>query len=254
MSLLKSLLIAFSIYSKIPVRQFTWNENEIKYLFCFFPWVGAVAGGCVYLWNRFCYAYDVGALCRVTVTMAILLFLTGGIHVDGFMDTMDAFHSYQPRERKLEILKDAHIGAFAVIMLAAYGLVYAGAFSEIEDQSLLCIVCCGFFLSRCLCGISVVSFPLAKQDGMLFLFVSGAQKKIVRVSLCLQGIVCIGIMLAFSLFAGGLVTAAALLSFAAYAHQCRKALGGITGDTSGYFILLSEICMLIAAAAINILT
>ena len=40
-------------------------------------------------------------------------------HIDGFMDTMDAFHSYKPREEKLTILKDSHMGAFAVIMLAA---------------------------------------------------------------------------------------------------------------------------------------
>ena len=45
-----------------------------------------------------------------------------GFHVDGFMDTMDALHSYQPRERKLEILKDSHIGAFSVIKLAEFGL------------------------------------------------------------------------------------------------------------------------------------
>ena len=45
--------------------------------------------------------------------------VTGGFHIDGFMDTMDAFHSYKPREEKLAILKDSHIGAFAVIMLAA---------------------------------------------------------------------------------------------------------------------------------------
>ena len=60
--------------------------------------------------------------------------------MDGYMDTMDAFHSYQPKERKLEILKDSHIGAFAVIMLAVYGLIYMGAFSEITDKNILQVV------------------------------------------------------------------------------------------------------------------
>jgi len=251
MYVIKSLLIAFSVYSKIPVMQFAWKGKEMKFMFCFFPWVGAVAGGCVYLWNRLCCAYDIGEICRICVTMAILIFLTGGIHVDGFMDTMDALHSYQPRERKLEILKDSHIGAFAVIMLAAYGLVFLGAFSEITDIVLLRIVCCGFFLSRCLCGISVVSLPLAKKDGMLFLFVNSAQKNIVRVSLCLQSALCIGLMLYWSVYAGGLVTAAALCSFACYVYQSKKAFGGITGDTSGYFILFCEGCMITAAAIVN---
>ncbi len=91
--------------------------------------------------------------------------ITGGLHADGFMDTMDAIHSYQPKERKLEILKDSLIGAFAVIMLAVYGLICLGALSEIGTKELQKLVCSGFFLSRCLSGISAVSFPLAKKDG-----------------------------------------------------------------------------------------
>ena len=53
--------------------------------------------------------------------------------MDGYMDTMDAFHSYQPKERKLEILKDSHIRAFAVIMLAVYGFdLYGGHFQRLR--------------------------------------------------------------------------------------------------------------------------
>ena len=53
--------------------------------------------------------------------------------MDGFLDTCDALHSYRPRERKLEILKDSHIGAFAVIMLALYGLIFLGAFRRLRN-------------------------------------------------------------------------------------------------------------------------
>lgn len=72
------------------------------------------------------------------------LIITGGFHVDGFMDTMDALHSYQPRERKLEILKDSHIGAFSVIKLAEFGLIYVAALSQIVDYRALEVFCCGF--------------------------------------------------------------------------------------------------------------
>ena len=191
MRVIKSFFIAFSMYSKIPVPQFAWKEEDMKYIFCFFPWIGALIGGCIYLWNYLCGVYHVGAICRTAMNTAIPLLITGGIHVDGFMDTMDAIHSYSPRERKLEILKDSHIGAFSVIMLVTYGIIFVGAFSEITQDSLLKIVCCGFFLSRCLCGISVVSFPLAKKDGMLYTFADSSHKKIVKGSLYLQSAVCI---------------------------------------------------------------
>ena len=134
MHILKSIIIAFSMYSKIPMPQFEWKEEDMKHVLCFFPWIGIVIGLCLYFWRLLCDRFGIRNLCYVFIGTAIPLLLTGGFHVDGFMDTMDAFHSYQPKERKLEILKDSHIGAFAVIMLAVYGLIYMGAFSEITDK------------------------------------------------------------------------------------------------------------------------
>lgn len=253
MHIIKAFFIAFSLYSKIPVPQFEWKEEDMKYMLCFFPWVGAVIGGCLYLWSMFCRQYEIGRLCATLIGAAIPLLITGGFHVDGFMDTMDAFHSYQPREKKLEILKDSHIGAFAVIMLGTYGLVYLGAFSELQDEKLLGIVCAGFFLARCLSGISVVSFPSAKKDGMLYLFANHARRKIVRVLLCLQGVICMGFMLWQSLTAGAMIVAVAFGVFGYYYYRTKKELGGITGDTAGYFVLLCEGGMVVAAALLNLL-
>lgn len=249
MQILKSFFIAVSMYSKIPVPQFNWKEEDMKYTFCFFPWIGAIIGVCIYIWNCICRLYSIGELCRTAIGMVIPLFLTGGFHVDGFMDTMDAFSSYQSKERKLEILKDSHIGAFAVIKLAVYGLLYLGAFSEIRKENLLKIVCCGFFLSRCLCGISAVSFPVAKE-GTLSFFADNSRKNVVKLFLYLQSIACIIIMCSFSFYALFII-AAAFLAFMYYYFRTKKELGGVTGDTSGYFILLCEICMIVIAAWIG---
>lgn len=252
MHILKAFVIAFSIYSKIPVPQFEWKEEDMRYMLCFFPWIGTVIGGCVYLWNCLCGIFSIGEICRVLIGVAMPVMITGGFHVDGFMDTMDAFHSYQPREKKLEILKDSHIGAFAVIMLGLYGMIYIGAFSEIADKRLVRIVCAGFFLARCLSGISVVSFPSAKKDGMLYLFAGSSQKAIVKWLLYLQSMACILFMLRQFLYAGVIVAAAAFLAFGYYYYRTKKELGGITGDTAGYFVLICELGMMAAAAVINV--
>lgn len=252
MQIIKSFFIAFSVYSKIPVPQFQWKEEDMKYMLCFFPWIGAVTGICVYLWGSLCDAYEIGTLCRTLIGAVIPLLITGGFHADGFMDTMDAFHSYQPEEKKLEILKDSHIGAFAVIMLAVYGMIYMGAFSEIRDVRMFRIVCAGFFLSRCLSGIGIVTLPTAKKEGLLFLFAESAQVKVVKLSLYLQGVVCICFMLVQLFYAGLVIAASAFCAFGYYAYRCKKELGGITGDTAGYFVLLCEACVVAAAAVINI--
>lgn len=252
MRVIRSFFIAFSMYSKIPVPQFAWKDEDMKYIFCFFPWIGALIGVCIYFWNNFCGIFQIGEVCRTAINVAIPLLITGGIHVDGFMDTMDAMHSYSPKERKLEILKDSHIGAFAVIMLVIYGFIFAGAFSEIKDHTLLKITCCGFFLSRCLCGLSVVSFPLAKKDGMLYTFADSSHKKIVKGSLYLQSAVCIGLMVYLSVPAAFLVTLTAVLFLAYYYYRSKKEFGGVTGDTAGWFGVLCEGCIVVITALIHI--
>jgi adenosylcobinamide-GDP ribazoletransferase len=248
MHVLKSLVIAFSIYSKIPVPQFEWKDEDMKYMLCFFPWIGAVIGICVYLWYYVSKMCNIGQICYTLIGVAIPLIITGGFHVDGFMDTMDAFHSYQPKEKKLEILKDSHIGAFSVIMLALYGLIYIGAFSELNETIPLKIICAGFVLSRCLSGLAIVYFPLAKKDGMLYTFATGSQKNILKWSLILQSIICSCFILYQSILIGAFSLLAAFLSFAYYYYRTKKELGGINGDTAGYFVLICEESILVVTA------
>lgn len=248
MRIIKSFFISFSIYSKIPVPQFAWKEEDMRYTLCFFPWIGAVIGALELLWFWLCGWLGIGTLCYTAVGTAIPLVISGGFHVDGFVDTMDAFHSYQNRERKLEILKDSHIGAFAVIMLMLYYLIYAGAFSEIRQWKSMGVLAAGFFASRCLSGIGVVSFPSAKSDGLLYLFASSAHEWIVKISLYVQILLCFGLMLVINIRTGSAVILAALGSFAYYRYRSIKELGGITGDTAGYFVTVCEAAMVVAAA------
>lgn len=253
MHILKSMIIAFSIYSKIPVPQFEWKEEDMKYMLCFFPWIGAVVGGCICLWKELGEYLGVQPLCYTLIGTAIPLLITGGFHMDGFMDTMDAFHSYQPKEKKLEILKDPHIGAFSVIMLALYGLIYVAAFSEITDITFLKIVAAGFFMARCLSGISVVCFSSAKKDGMLSYFADNAHKQKVKWILIIQTVLCVVFMLRESVLCGALACGTAMLVFTYYYWKTKNELSGITGDTAGYFVVLCEGSMMVTVALMNCL-
>lgn len=211
----------------------------MKYVFCFFPWVGAVIGALLVGWNRICEKTGIGQLAWVLVGTAIPLIVTGGFHVDGFMDTMDAFHSYQERERKLEILKDSHIGAFSVICLLLYYLLYLAGYSEIGQDSIYLLASI-FFLSRILSGAAAVSMKGAKREGLLYLFSSRAQERTVKASLLVQFVLVAAFMLYQSVGKGGILLIGALFVFLYYRHRCYKELGGVTGDTAGYFLTLCE--------------
>lgn len=249
MKIIKAAIIAFSTYSKIPMPQFAWEDEDMRYSMCFFPWVGAVIG--VLLWGWFCLAsaLNIGRLSYVLVGAAIPLLVTGGFHLDGYMDTMDAFHSYQQRERKLEILKDAHVGAFAVLMLAAYGLLYLAGFAQITDSRTMRVFCCSFFLARCMSGLGVVSFRAAKSEGLLYHFASTAHRRAVKGALYLQMLLCGGVMCYLEWKSALLLLGAAVITFVYYRWRSDRELGGITGDTAGYFLCICECAMALAAGA-----
>lgn len=248
MKLLKSMIIAFSIYSKIPVPQFAWKEEDMEYMMCFFPWIGGVIGLVFYGWLALCEKVQIGALCRACVAAAIPLIISGGFHVDGYMDTMDAFHSYQNREKKLEILKDSHIGAFAAIMLMLYYLIDLAALSEVVTGKAAFAVAAVFFLARCLSGIGVVTLKSAKKEGLLYTFASGAQKKRVRLALYAQLTGCIVLMVAVSGIYGIVAAVTGVLCFFYFKWKSYRELGGITGDTAGWFVTVCEAAAAVAVA------
>lgn len=253
MKILKSFFISFSIYSKIPMPQFEWKDEDMQYTLCFFPWVGAVIGGLVYAWVRLSVYCKVSVLTSILIAAAIPLLVTGGFHVDGFMDTMDALHSYQSKERKLEILKDAHIGAFAVIMLLLYYMIYIAAYAQIQTREAFEVFCMGFYLSRILSGIGVVTFPSAKKDGMLYCFASTAHEIGVKCALYAQLFLCACGMIMIDIKVAGIVIATAFLILIYYRQKCIKEFGGITGDTAGFFVTICEGGMCIAAAVASLL-
>lgn len=127
MHVIRSLCIAFSTYSRIPVPQVAWTDENRKYSMCFFPLIGAVIGLLLWGWLALCDVLGFGALLRGAVGALLPILVTGGIHMDGFMDTSDALASWQPPEKRLEILKDSHVGAFAVLGCAGLSAAGRGA-------------------------------------------------------------------------------------------------------------------------------
>ena len=133
-----SLGIAFSMYSKIPVPKVRWTNEAMQYTFCFFPLVGVAEGAL--LWGMGMVLYGLRDRNRlpaifVAIVLTILpLLVTGGIHMDGFLDTTDARRSYQEPEKKLAILKDPHTGAFALIGLGVY-LLWSVAVWSVADRA-----------------------------------------------------------------------------------------------------------------------
>ena len=137
MKIIKSFIVAFSMYSRIPMPKFNWESEDMKYHLIFFPWVGAVIGGLEYLLYIFYETYQLPSLVMALLAIAIPLIVTGGFHLDGFMDMEDAMSSWQTREKRLEILKDPHIGAFSVINVITVGILFLAMILMMSKMHLL---------------------------------------------------------------------------------------------------------------------
>lgn len=242
MSIINSFFIALSMYSRISVPRVDWKKENMRYAMCFFPMIGVVIGAVMYLAGWLLDKTSVGGLFRGVVFTLIPIIITGGIHMDGFMDTMDALGSWGDREKKLEILKDSHAGAFAILGMGCYLMWSVAVWSELPAEVLrVCGV--SFVLSRALSGFSVVTFPAARNSGLLKMFQDGAQKKVVRITMCLYVAAAVIMMAVMNARAMTGAVTGVMIAFLYYIVVSRKQFGGVTGDLAGFFLETAELAM-----------
>ncbi len=235
--------IAFSMYSRLPVGRGEWTEGGMRCALCFFPLVGAVLGALMRAAEVLLGYLGAGAVARAAVLTAVPLLVTGGIHMDGFLDTADARSSWQPKERRLEILKDPHTGAFAVVHGMIYLLLMTAVISELTGAA---FAAAGgvFVMSRACSGWSVVSFPKARA-GLAQTFSAQAGRRLVQVSMTVWAIAAATWMMAHAgAVSGGAAVVAAILTAVWYYRMAMREFGGITGDLAGYFLQVCELVML----------
>ncbi len=243
MRLFNSFIIAFATYSRIPMPQAEWNDDNMKYSICFLPLVGVAAGilliGLYYLAGILLFNIIIFA----AVAACLPVFITGGIHMDGFCDTTDALSSYQPMERKLEILKDSNSGAFAVIKCVMWFLLYFAAFTQISASGIY-IVSVGYVLSRSLSGLAIVSLKTARGSGLAAAFKGAAHKRNVAFVLIILTVFCVSGMVIISPVTGGAAIISAGMMFIYYRVMSYGQFGGITGDIAGYFLVMCEFAII----------
>lgn len=256
--LFKAFLTALSAYSVIPARVKEWDDRAMKYALMFLPAVGAICGICLYLWQLLCGMLSLSPMIFAIIAVCIPLFVTGGIHVDGFMDTVDALSSHQPRERKLEILKDSHPGAFAVIWLLVYMMLCFAFYYELGGRSAvngvpgnkaLYAVIPMFVLSRSLSAINVCTLPNARQSGMLYSYTKDSAKRETFFVCLIIAALAVFVMIFTGGAAGIFSAAAGIVSVFFYRMMAMKQFSGTTGDTAGFFLQICEGACLFGAWA-----
>lgn len=242
MIILETIAVAFSMFSAIPMPQFPWNERSMRYSLCAFPLVGAVIAVCMFFWGKLCLLLSLPDILRGAGLCLLPALITGGIHLDGYCDTCDALASHSGQEKRQEILKDPHLGAFAAIRLCIYFVADFALWTALPALRLPVLI--GLFcLSRSLSGLALTAFPLRPGSGLARSFAEAADQKRVRSVLMILSSALV-LLLVFQ--RAGEAALAALLVFWYYRRLCVNDFGGLSGDLAGWFLQTAELWMLAA--------
>lgn len=241
----ETVLVAFAMFSAIPLPQPEWNGRNMRYALCAFPLVGLVCGGLWWGWAQGCAFLAAPAPLRGAGFCLIPVLVTGGIHLDGYADVWDALASCAPPEKKQEILKDPRCGAFAAIRLCAYFTAHFALCAALRpDGRAVLVMGLAFVLERGLSGLAITRFPLAKNTGLAHTFATAADKRRAgRVLLAECALAGAG-MIALGGVCGGAMALAALAVFWRYRVVADREFGGLSGDLAGWFLQRAELCAL----------
>ncbi|HTK09209.1 MAG TPA: adenosylcobinamide-GDP ribazoletransferase [Ktedonobacteraceae bacterium] len=157
------------------------------------------------------------------------ILLTGGLHLDGLMDSCDGLFSGRDPERKLEIMRDSRVGSFGVLGAVCILLVKFASYASLNVHVLPLVLLTVLPSARWAMLLAVYVFPNARQGGLGEAF---------RQTLTMPRLVCAGVIaLLFALvwghLAGLFIWAGATVISLLLGAGIVRTLGGLTGDSYG---------------------
>lgn len=234
-----------SMFCAIPCLWKTWDEEAREKMLLFLPIVGLEIGAiwAVLVW--LCKLLNLPMLVTGLILCAYPYIATGFIHLDGFMDVTDAVNSWRELERRREILKDSHVGSFAVIgivllMLAQFALLASAP--ETANYLVLIFIPA---VSRCCSALAVTGLkPMSTSQ-------YADQKKPKSYIVVFSAMLCIFVGAGF-LFCGkyGFSLIGCLAGYGLALRRAYKSLDGMNGDISGYALTIGELCAVAVYALI----
>ena len=218
-----------------------WSAGDSGRAAVWYPLVGLIIGALTWLaWTGARLLFS--PLLAGVLALLVWVVLTGGLHLDGLADCCDGLLASVTRERRLEIMKDPHVGAFGVIGLILVLLLKAGALASMASDSGFAILLAASLARWCILPAGLI--PPARPSGMGADFAAGLRR-----SFIVWGAV-IPLALALLLGARGVLSALAGVGAAALILWFAKSrIGGVTGDVFGMLVEIVETVVLLVFLA-----
>jgi adenosylcobinamide-GDP ribazoletransferase len=225
-----------------PLVRRWFSDAELGASVGYFPLVGLLLGSLLAALNA-----ALGWLLPADVAAALVLaawvVLTGGLHVDGFLDSCDALLGGHTPEERLTILRDERVGAFAVVGGVLLLLLKFTALAQLAHPATALVLAC--VLGRWLMCLAILLFPYGRAEGLGRTLKDFADARQGLLATAIAGLAVVFIAPIW----GFVASLAALFVAALAARFALRRLPGLTGDSYGAICELGEMAVLVAWAA-----
>ena len=243
---LRAFGAAICFLTRLPLgRGLKVDADDLARAGATFPLVGAAIGaliGAVAL----LLVHPLGGWLAAVLAIAAAVLLTGALHLDALADSADSL-SARTRERALEIMRDHAIGSYGAVAIALDLLLKAGALSTLAShhEVVRTAVAAGA-LSRAAPVLLAAALPYARAE-------SGLGSPLTRGGpgrAAIAAVLAVGIAIAIAGAHGAIVAGVAAAVVVSLAVCYQRWLGGVTGDTLGAAVEVTEIAVFLTAVGL----
>ncbi|MGL6063589.1 MAG: adenosylcobinamide-GDP ribazoletransferase [Fusobacteriaceae bacterium] len=246
---MKGLVQLFKFMTRLPIYdKGEFNSEELGKSMKFFPIVGIIIGIIMYSIQSLLSLYINSSILISILVVITYVVLTGGLHLDGLSDTFDGIFSYRSKQKMLEIMKDSRIGANGAIAITLYFITNIILLSELEtiEVPMGAFILIYPVIGRMCSVVNCATAQYAKSSGMAKSFVDSTNINDLLISLVITVGYAYFILNYFDLTLNYLLLIPIIGILGYYfARLMTKKIGGITGDTLGAVVELSQIITLL---------
>ena len=239
---MKRFLVMLTFLTRIPAKiNFDVEYDDyVKGVF-FVPFIALIIGAPLYfidMLDSFINPYALSFLILLTY-----VYLSGGLHIDGMADTMDALGSNRKRERMMEIMSDPRMGTFGVLTIVMYSIGMIILIPQVSRASILLFPLAG----RAASILCAATHKYAKEQGLGKSFIDGSKGLYVLLSIILYSVLYY-LIEGVASYQDALIAFLPLIAAGLFVwilvHNISNKLNGITGDVVGYSVEMSQISYL----------
>ena len=243
---LKGFYMSLGMFQAIPLPAHVWDDACKNLMLPCFPLVGILIGMIWWGAAELLGFLGMHAMVSAAILAVLPFFLTGFLHLDGYMDTSDAVLSRRPLEDKLRILKDPHTGAFSVIMIGVLLLLqFAAIYAAVDLGRRFMLLIFITVISRCCASAALQSLPVMAQSGYANMLRQGT-RGIHKACVIYEAALAVAAACWFAGLSGLICVGATVIGFACAMAYSYKEFKGVSGDLAGYAITIGELCGLFA--------